>query len=100
MKQGIEQACKREREREREREKRRKRERERKEGRKTEGEKVKEGAREVGTSEGESKRRGEECKRRGMQIRNAWAESRRKRARVAWEDREGGTGWKGVYKRW
>ena len=92
MKQGIEQAC----EREREREKRRKRE----EGRKTEGEKVKEEAREVGTSEGESERRGEECKRRGMQIRNAWAESRRKRARVAWEDREGGTGWKGVYKRW
>lgn len=30
----------------------------------------------------------EECKRRGMQIRNAWAESRRKRARVSWEDRE------------
>lgn len=35
-----------------------------------------------------------------MQIRNAWAESRRKRARVAWEDREGGFDWKGVYKRW
>lgn len=43
----------------------------------------------------ESARRGEECKRRGMQIRNAWAESRRKRARVAWEDREGGTGLEG-----
>lgn len=37
-----------------------------------------------------------------MQIRNAWAESRRKRARVAWEDRERaltGRG-RGVYKRW
>lgn len=47
------------------------------------GNREREGAKGVVKSKGESVRRSEECKRRGMQIRNAWAESRRKRARVA-----------------